>query len=353
MTTAPERLGRRRGNGPAGLAQPRNVCASELRVATWSISTTYKRLGELDDLCADNHVVTFQEARITDEGRHAMEEHARSLGFQETYWSTTTRTGNGAQTSWIALWSKIPAKRIQLDLEQDRCQTRHVPILLWRKAAPPILFVAIYAHANDQRARRSFLTELLEKATLKGLATIVIGDWNDEPNCEALRRYLMAGLLQVPEDELRADDEAISAAGRRIDFAAASRQLTPLRHEVSTTTSDHRAVKYALKVDTSTLPKYASPRRRKLNDEINDDRKKQCEEAIADMVLTDDVDAAWGHLSNIAEDALSTTPAKHVEVPRADPWTPLRRHDGHKRAEQAQSTLTRRILRLQRRISHL
>lgn len=123
-------------------------------------------------------MITFHEPKTSTEGRRAMEKHATKLGFQEIFWSTAARTSNGAQTSWLTLWTRIPARRIQLDLVQDKCQARHIPT----DSCGGDLCTC-----ERQTARHDFLAEVLSATTQRGLTTIMIGDWNDELGCEALR----------------------------------------------------------------------------------------------------------------------------------------------------------------------
>ena len=193
------------------------------------------------------------------------------------------------------------------------------------KQRETILVVAVYLQVRYEAVAQQQASEIVAAAASTGLRYIVIGDYNLEQQQAALGHIIQSGGTHACDSCERAGNLPNTGPGRkrRIDFALAHWRLPASSvHHRECYFSDHLVVKYHFQ--PSAPGALTGPCRKKVADRTTKHihelfqacQTQEIRQAIDDVRL----DAAWGLLSDVAEQCLCEP--SHNFVPRSADWSP-------------------------------
>lgn len=304
------------------------------------------------------HVICLQETRHTLMTIETITQQASVAGWR-TYFGQPDYDVNGVPRGGVIILTNWPSEQVELEHDVER---RALAIKLYRHETRPLTLINVYLDSSDARQAIRMGEHLLRWCSEQGGDTMIIGDWNRTPSQTPASTAVACGAFFLA-DEIDGSEEQPTRTlkgkkGRHIDYAihTANVPVIARRQWPSSVKSDHDCVSYKIKVAPMPPrfgfgPTRALRTERDVTQEMWENAWKDFEPRFWAAIARKDSDEAWSFLSRVAEQLLlddengSGGRPRHVP-PRPRDTTATQR----KKGKDIQGILTRRLLRLRRRV---
>ena len=309
---------------------PSLVSLDSTRFATWNANCLATKAEDFLNTLrhAQIDIIALQEVSLTPYEQETFAGLAANVGYK---WSRFGELVYARKRlcSLVAIVSRIPFRPIT---SYNYNSGRFTACAVYRRAAPPLLFASLCAHAADDAARDSLIAHVVTQVTATAESFLMRGDWNSTDEEGQVARLISNLVLHNLDDNIDSIPPATRRDGqRRIYYCLATTTLVAARRNQYHTLSDHHMVAYTLQCDT-TCASSVSPLRSNPHDKDvtgADFLTLHCTARTLEAIDAVEVDTAWHLVSDAAERLLVTN--TDGALPRADPWTPTRHVPTHKR----------------------
>ena len=240
---------RRRAAAVAEAEVRRPRCVKYVVVASLNVQNLAGTLGAVLQSAVDNNVdiLCVQEPYVTMASRAGVRAQAFKSGYAVHFGD---HVGDARERCLTLTLSRVdldvmsPPKGAPVD---PRVQYFAVP----RQCRRPMVLANLYAHATDKEARQRITEGLLLALRQYGDDALVMGDYNVEPEDEAVGRARANGVAHLIDESFEAGHAGTSAANRAIDFGMAIGDVWASERIITDGPRDHKMIQYNLNITVS------------------------------------------------------------------------------------------------------